>query len=287
VPFDHEKSASSPYINRFLQPDSIIPNPANPQSLNRFGYVLNNPIRFNDPSGHVCTDPDDLWSPSCDGSGGPPPNTPAPLQDAPVVITNPDPLDEGLKQKRPRRNDLDENSEMDFSLLLGLHPYSCNAYVSCQIINEPQPPLSIIENYCSGISSWACAAMFTQDLAFLVDLVFSGVELALFGVGCFAGGLAGCQAGLAAGITLFNITGANTAESYLSFTSLVFTVADDFDRTGWFGDASFTSAVTFLAGGINPDPTVDLIIDGYATGYNHGVFNDLNTIIFGGPIFKP
>jgi hypothetical protein len=48
----------SPYINRFLQPDTIIPNPANPQSLNRFGYVLNNPIRFNDPTGHVCSDPE-------------------------------------------------------------------------------------------------------------------------------------------------------------------------------------------------------------------------------------
>jgi GH24 family phage-related lysozyme (muramidase) len=42
----------SPYINRFLQPDTIIPDPANPQSWNRFSYVLNNPIRFNDPTGH-------------------------------------------------------------------------------------------------------------------------------------------------------------------------------------------------------------------------------------------
>jgi hypothetical protein len=42
----------SPYINRFLQPDSIIPNLYNPQSLNRFSYVLNNPVRFSDPTGH-------------------------------------------------------------------------------------------------------------------------------------------------------------------------------------------------------------------------------------------
>ncbi len=29
-----------------------MPNPANPQNLNRFGYVLNNPVNFNDPLGH-------------------------------------------------------------------------------------------------------------------------------------------------------------------------------------------------------------------------------------------
>ena len=46
------KLASSPYINRFLQPDSLIPNLYTPQSLNRFSYVRNNPIRFIDPTGH-------------------------------------------------------------------------------------------------------------------------------------------------------------------------------------------------------------------------------------------
>jgi len=35
-----------------LQPDTIIPNPANPQSFNRFSYVGNRPINYNDPSGH-------------------------------------------------------------------------------------------------------------------------------------------------------------------------------------------------------------------------------------------
>jgi RHS repeat-associated protein len=41
-----------PYINRFLSPDSIIPQPANPQSLNRFSYALGNPLRYRDPTGH-------------------------------------------------------------------------------------------------------------------------------------------------------------------------------------------------------------------------------------------
>jgi hypothetical protein len=38
-----------------------------PQSWNRFSYVSNNPIRFNDPSGHVCSDPENP-NPSCEGS---------------------------------------------------------------------------------------------------------------------------------------------------------------------------------------------------------------------------
>ncbi len=38
-------------IGRFAQPDSIVPNPYNPQSLNRYSYVLNNPVRYTDPTG--------------------------------------------------------------------------------------------------------------------------------------------------------------------------------------------------------------------------------------------
>jgi len=35
------------------QPDTIVPEPGNPQALNRYSYVLNNPLRYNDPSGHA------------------------------------------------------------------------------------------------------------------------------------------------------------------------------------------------------------------------------------------
>jgi RHS repeat-associated protein len=41
-----------PYLNHWVQPDTIIPDPFNPLDWNRYVYVKNNPIRYNDPSGH-------------------------------------------------------------------------------------------------------------------------------------------------------------------------------------------------------------------------------------------
>ena len=41
-----------PVAGRFLQPDTVVPAPGDPQSLNRYSYVLNNPLRYRDPSGH-------------------------------------------------------------------------------------------------------------------------------------------------------------------------------------------------------------------------------------------
>jgi hypothetical protein len=42
-----------PQIGRFVSPDSIVPDPANPQSFNRYAYVRNNPINLSDPTGHM------------------------------------------------------------------------------------------------------------------------------------------------------------------------------------------------------------------------------------------
>ena len=46
-----------PRIGRFISPDPIIPNIYNPQALNRYSYVYNNPLSYTDPTGHV---PDNL-----------------------------------------------------------------------------------------------------------------------------------------------------------------------------------------------------------------------------------
>src|SRR3990172_6528553 len=42
----------SPKLGRFLSADTIVPSFANPQSFNRYSYVLNNPLKYTDPTGH-------------------------------------------------------------------------------------------------------------------------------------------------------------------------------------------------------------------------------------------
>jgi len=49
-----------PEIGRFISADSIVPDPSNPQSYNRYTYVLNDPINSSDPTGHMETS-------GCDG----------------------------------------------------------------------------------------------------------------------------------------------------------------------------------------------------------------------------
>ncbi|HRN69209.1 MAG TPA: RHS repeat-associated core domain-containing protein [Promineifilum sp.] len=41
-----------PEIGRFISADTIVPEPSNPQSYNRYAYTYNNPVNYTDPSGH-------------------------------------------------------------------------------------------------------------------------------------------------------------------------------------------------------------------------------------------
>jgi RHS repeat-associated protein len=43
-----------PMLGRFIQPDTL--TPGGPQGLNRYSYSINNPINYNDPSGHMACD---------------------------------------------------------------------------------------------------------------------------------------------------------------------------------------------------------------------------------------
>jgi RHS repeat-associated protein len=45
-----------PSLSRFAQADTIVPGAGNPQAYNRYSYVLNNPVRYVDPTGHFTED---------------------------------------------------------------------------------------------------------------------------------------------------------------------------------------------------------------------------------------
>jgi RHS repeat-associated protein len=42
----------NPVLGRFISADSIVSNYSNPQTLNRYSYVENNPVNYTDPTGH-------------------------------------------------------------------------------------------------------------------------------------------------------------------------------------------------------------------------------------------
>jgi len=54
--YDYGARPYDPALGRFLQADTLVPDPGNPQSLNRYSYTLGNPLRYTDPSGHYTQD---------------------------------------------------------------------------------------------------------------------------------------------------------------------------------------------------------------------------------------
>jgi len=49
-----------PGLRRFVSADTILPDLTNPQALNRFSYVYNNPVKYSDSTGH-CVDGVSTW----------------------------------------------------------------------------------------------------------------------------------------------------------------------------------------------------------------------------------
>lgn len=52
TPVNLSASYTPPYLNQFIQPDTIVPRFEDPRTLNRYAYAHNNPTNYTDPSGH-------------------------------------------------------------------------------------------------------------------------------------------------------------------------------------------------------------------------------------------
>jgi len=51
--YDYGARFYDPALGRFLSADTVVPEPGNPQALNRYSYVLNNPLGHTDPTGYL------------------------------------------------------------------------------------------------------------------------------------------------------------------------------------------------------------------------------------------
>ncbi len=54
--YDYGARFYDPALGRFISADTVVPQPGNPQALNRYSYVLNNPLRYTDPTGFFSED---------------------------------------------------------------------------------------------------------------------------------------------------------------------------------------------------------------------------------------
>jgi RHS repeat-associated protein len=91
---DYKARFYSPLLGRFTQPDTLIPDPGNPQAWNRFSYVYNSPVNYSDPSGHVVACDKDDWACQFHWDMVVPPKKKAPT-------TDPKELAEDLHLERP------------------------------------------------------------------------------------------------------------------------------------------------------------------------------------------
>jgi RHS repeat-associated protein len=65
---DYHARFFEPTLGVFIQPDSMVPGASNPQSFNRYSYANNNPVLYNDPTGHVsCSGKNWDDGPQCKG----------------------------------------------------------------------------------------------------------------------------------------------------------------------------------------------------------------------------
>lgn len=88
--YDYGARFYDPVTARFITADDWIPNGGvNPQAFNRFAYVLNNPVRFVDPTGHQPADDDSLPEPDWFNDPDITPDTPPIPEDQPSPAQNP------------------------------------------------------------------------------------------------------------------------------------------------------------------------------------------------------
>jgi RHS repeat-associated protein len=68
--YNYDARLYDPVVGTFISPDPTVPRPFDPQSLNRFAYARNNPLRYIDPTGYEDTGEHDHESYGGDSNSG-------------------------------------------------------------------------------------------------------------------------------------------------------------------------------------------------------------------------
>ncbi|HRJ58828.1 MAG TPA: RHS repeat-associated core domain-containing protein [Anaerolineales bacterium] len=155
-----------PGINQFATPDTIIPDPSDPQDFDRYTYVRNNPIRYTDPSGHFSCSSDKNSDEYCPGK----PNG---------SITSPP------KQPKPKPPRGEEQNSQNQNRS---HTYT---YDTMELAERILPFSS---------SQWGAASLFFDEVALTLDaiagiIVLGHVALGTAGTLTFEGNPTGASGG--------------------------------------------------------------------------------------------
>ena len=241
--------AYSPKLGRFLSADTIVPNFADPQSLNRYSYVRNSPLKYIDPTGHsYCDSP--YADPECEEDNPPPP----------ITIDN-------------------ENG-----VCINVWNIGCSETIEWNLEwiewNISMLPYEIIDRRLANPEYMNEVSLFFTDAAFVTSSAGASVEITATALG-LEGGAFGATVGAIAG-NMFHQVVTNPIETAFSSTAAVATfIADissgntNFSANGnalsiQIGEASATAATLQAAGTVIPIGVIDAGIDGYASAYSHG-----------------
>jgi hypothetical protein len=227
-------------VGRFLSADSIVPEAGEPQALNRYTFVLNNPLKYTDPSGHRPEEDD------------PPP--PITIDDENGVCINV----WNIGCSGTVESNL-EWIEWNFSML----PYEI---IDRRLANP---------EYMNEVSLFFTDAAFaTSSAGALVETTATLLGLEGGPFGGVVGAIAGNQFHLvvtnpietylslaATGTTVF------VADPLAGNTSLS---VQNGTVSATIGEASATAATLQTVGSFVPIGVIDAGIDGYASAYSHG-----------------
>jgi hypothetical protein len=170
----------SPYINHFLQADTIVLAPSRPQSLNRYSYVVNNPINATDPTGHLCIgEPEEcLQDDGTTGSG---------FTATGGTVSNPGAGNCSGDGCQGKDNDDEDTPGVSLDMGSGddddneyfcfTHPSSCDIYINPNAIVDPLAWTHIADGMIGGIVLFGVGEL----------MVGAGAYVCTSVVGCIAG----------------------------------------------------------------------------------------------------